>query len=224
MITSPVKVAPQPYFPSFSFGKIHSTSIFDLSSLPCFIRFRQCIGDFFTTRNPRHLANGFKYFTSFPVIYMSFILSGSKHPSNASFQVYWIIALTVNFVISCLWDVLVDWDLGHRQDIGLLQKTKPKPFLRSQLLYRGHYAIYYSAILFNTLVRGLWIFRIYFIVMENHGALNCFDSPAGMVVLQALELTRRFIWLIFRVEVQALNENPTKSPLSLSAYNIGEIN
>lgn len=69
--------------------------------------------------------------------------------------------------------------------------------------------------------------RIYFVVSSKSNALHFVDSPFGIFLLQSLEITRRFLWLAIRVEVQVLDSAAgpeallaDKSALTSSNYDI----
>lgn len=168
-----------------------------LVCLPYYLRFKQCISDYRETRMKRHLWNALKYLSSFPTIYISHMITAGRR----DLELFWFLAFTVNFIFSLAWDVLVDWDLGGAG-------------LRSHLLFPKH--AYVIAIIFNALIRGLWIFRIHFIVSNSRNISTFMDSDLGGVLLQILEIMRRAIWLVFRAETQALTL--VKSPVSASPF------
>ena len=172
-------------------------------SVPYVIRFRQCIGEYCCTGRKLHLLNALKYFTSFPVIYMSFLLTG-----HSSLNPSWILALSLNFALSCYWDIMIDWELGHRRNVS-------NPGLRPQISFKP--IIYYFAMLVNICIRGIWIFKIVFVVTGKQQHVNFLDSDLGVFLLQMLELARRFVWLLIRCEVELLN-SASKSPTIPSSY------
>lgn len=156
------------------------------------------MGDFWCSSNKRHLVNALKYSTSFPVIYISYLIAGST-----SLNVPWLLALIVNFALSSYWDLVVDWDLGH-------WRASPKTLLRPEIHFKKSFYCY--AIAINLAIRGLWMLKIYFIVTHQTSYVGVLDSNAGFLVLQVLELVRRFIWLVFRSEVQFIAFQ-AKSPI-----------
>lgn len=174
------------------------------------------------TGHARHLVNAFKYFSSFPVIYLSFLIGGNQ--ASELMHLYWFAALALNFVMSGAWDLLIDWDLGYFKAKGsaLLGTRTSKWGLRLTLLFTGPAYFYYLASLFNTIIRGAWIFRIFFIVFGYKSAISVFDSQVGLFTLQILEITRRFLWLILRTEVQHLNTSGKRLPSTSSNENLPE--
>lgn len=126
--------------------------------------------------------------------------------------------LTLNFGLSSFWDVAIDWDLLH-----LPSKSKPKSFpfaLRPHLLLKRFFFIYYYFMFFNAAVRGIWMYKFYHIFKGNHRSVSFFDSDFAFIVMQALEIIRRFIWLMLRIEAYTLNNQ--KSPLASSQYSLRE--
>lgn len=207
-----------PFWP-FHLSGTHLQSISSFCyffSVPYAIRFRQCIGDYYVLGERRSLLNAFKYFTSFPVIYLSYLFTDV---SEGKFFYLWIIALSINFFISCVWDIFIDWDLGYtRNNSPILGKSQFPWRLRPRLLFRQFYYFYYLAISFNVLIRGIWIYRIYLIVYKHQERLRLLNSDLGFVVLQCLEIARRFIWLAFRIEVMAIKVMQTNQ--SSSQYSL----
>ena len=139
-------------------------------------------------------------------------------------HLYWFASLSLNFNISGAWDLAVDWDLGHAasKETSLLGARTTRWGLRPTLLFTGSPSVYYLAALFNTIIRGAWIFRIFFIVSGNKSAVTVLDSQLGLFSLQVLEITRRFIWLIFRTEVQHMNCSGKRLPSTSSNENLPE--
>jgi len=167
------------------------------------------------------LLNALKYSTSFPVIYLSFLLGAGSPSSNL--QYYWIAALMTNYALSSMWDLLVDWDLGYASGSSSLPRKQSKSwFLRPQLLFSGSPIFYYVAAFFNCAIRGAWIFRIYLITSDRTTLLSIMDSDVGIFLLQVMEITRRFLWLVIRVEVHSLQSSILHKPFNASNDNVAE--
>nr|ODN89463.1 hypothetical protein L203_02173 [Cryptococcus depauperatus CBS 7841] len=102
-------------------------------SLPYLLRFRQCLLEYYQSSwsSPRPLANALKYFSAFPVIFLSAaqktvitdialqkgvtVQELSKHHDrwygqHRLFRL-WLLAVCVNSLYSFWWDVMMDWGL-----------------------------------------------------------------------------------------------------------------
>merc|ERR1711988_1191837 len=95
-----------------------------------------------------------------------------------------LVAATVNSSLSYGWDIVMDW--------GLISfNIRPRLF----------YPIYYHlvAAIINLILRFSWMITMY----EAARAMN----PGSLVLLiEAVEIIRRFIWNIFRVEWEIINK------------------
>ena len=148
----------------------------------------------------RPLLNAIKYCTSFPVIYVSHLL---LHPTAPSpLHRLWLVLITLNTGYSLVWDVLVDWDLGQRKTLGAKARH---PGLRPVLLFSRLHAqlgLYYWVIALDAACRASWAIRIAASsYVAQHPALSAFFAADRVVfLLQLVEICRRFVWLVFRIE------------------------
>lgn len=170
---------------------------------PYFCRLRQCISDY--RSNPtfawRPLLNALKYSTSFPVIYLSFLL---LHPeANPLWRTIWMIAVTVNTVYSIFWDFLVDWDLGYAPS-----NSKQVPFLRPTLIFKDP-SIYYGALLLNVICRASWTLRVLTAAFyaKDHAVMIFLEGAHAIFLFQLVEISRRFLWFVFRLESYQLQQS-----------------
>ena len=99
----------------------------------------------------------------------------------------WIALSMVNCIYTLAWDLLVDWELNEGRKAFIFPLW-----------------IYLTAGCVNALLRMTWIWTL----------LNDDRSAEFAFVLQILEIVRRFIWLIFRVESQQLQADSTPVPLA----------
>lgn len=85
-----------------------------LMSLPYAVRLRQCIAEYVVTSSKRSLYNALKYFTAFPVIFLSaaqrLVNDEKPHGEHPLFRV-WVFFVFVNSIYSFWWDVTNDWGL-----------------------------------------------------------------------------------------------------------------
>lgn len=132
-----------------------------------------------------------------------FWLSHTRSQSNFNERFFFSV---VNFFFSLYWDIVVDWDLGHwtahktnlpATSSQMALSSHPEQcryfLLRPSLSF--HPLCYYLAILINSFCRSLWIFR--FINPEFPFALSI---QSWEFTMKAIEISRRFIWVIFRIE------------------------
>jgi hypothetical protein len=91
---------------------------------------------------------------------------------------------TVNSIYTSIWDLLMDW--------SLLDPHAPHPYLRENLAYSYTWA-YYAAMVLDPILRFNWIFYAIFFHEVQHSAILSF-------LIGLSEITRRGIWVIFRVE------------------------
>ncbi|PIA90613.1 Protein ERD1 1 [Cercospora beticola] len=146
---------------------------------PFVIRLRQCIIE-------GQRANALKYATAFPVIILSSI--SGKDPT---WKVFWRLAALVNSLYSFWWDVSMDWDLT------LLSRHRHKsPYgLRQYRIFRQP-VIYYLLVGFDLGLRFAWSWKLSLALVKLDGI------EGGIFLLEILELTRRWVWVYFRVETE----------------------
>lgn len=90
----------------------------------------------------------------------------------------------INSIYSSFWDVCMDW--------SLMQASSDNYLLRDVLIYK-HKIIYYYAIIFDILLRFQWIVYVFTPYSISH-------SPITAFLVAVAELTRRFVWMFFRME------------------------
>jgi hypothetical protein len=190
-----------------------------VTSLPFMLRFRQCWIQYRVTgRAFPHLMNCVKYLSSLPVIWISAFTQQEGHFSR-ELRAAWIFAVSFNSFFSFMWDIVMDW--------GLCRQGARHFLLREHLIFaswgetkayswdpssspgdkapsgaadedEARYSplIYYVAIALNFVLRILWSFKL-----SVHFQL----SQEGLTfVLELCEVFRRFVWILFRVEWEAI--------------------
>jgi hypothetical protein len=95
-----------------------------------------------------------------------------------------IFCALINAIYSSVWDVAMDWSLAN--------PYSKNPFLRDFLAFR-HRSVYYAAMIVDPVLRFSWIFYAIFAPDFQHSALLTF-------LVSLVEVLRRGIWAIFRVE------------------------
>ncbi|KAJ8397162.1 hypothetical protein AAFF_G00010160 [Aldrovandia affinis] len=189
-----------------------------IQCFPPWLRFTQCLRRFWDSGDAMpHLLNAGKYSTVFLMVAFAGLYSMAReHPHQAGVVLYlylWAVATCLSVVVTVTWDLRMDWGLlqGH----GLL---------REEMLYHRQ-ALYYSAMMADVILRVSWALNIILSQMGDS------DSTAAIsAVLTPLEVFRRFIWNIFRLEYEHLNncsqlraipELPL-SPLTLNGHSLLE--
>ncbi|SCV01546.1 LAMI_0G12178g1_1 [Lachancea mirantina] len=176
-------------------GSSHSKSMAALSALPSFWRFLQCLRRFSDSGDAfPHLWNALKY--AMGVAYNGSL--GAYRMSHASSKKQGFIVLaTLNSLVTSLWDIVIDWSLLQpgsrnwllRDDLYLAGRRN----WRNGAYSSGKRSIYYLAMIWDVLIRFEWI--VYAAAPQTIQ-----QSAVTSLVLAALEVGRRFVWVIFRVE------------------------
>lgn len=162
--------------PTFVFFKIA------LSLIPYYLRLMQSLRSYYDTRKTKHLFNGLKYALSITVGALA--TAKQKFPDTHYIIYVWFYVSVITTLYSLYWDVFMDWGLGDlKAEHFFLRRSE-------NLAYPP--AAYYCAIVIDSVFRLGW--AIYIspgnIVLQNHFIL----------LLGCVELLRRFVWSIFRVE------------------------
>jgi hypothetical protein len=157
-----------------------------LSLLPYYFRLMQSLRSYRDTCNIKHLFNGFKYTLSLSVAVLATVKQG--FPEADYLLKAWFCVSIVTTIYAFYWDVVMDWGLGDLRAKHV--------FLRSSNSLAFPPYIYYCAIVIDLIFRLGWAIYI---------------SPGNMVLQQhfilllgCVELLRRFVWAIFRVEWEHL--------------------
>eukprot|EP00004_Rigifila_ramosa_P024271 TRINITY_DN6982_c0_g1_i4.p1 TRINITY_DN6982_c0_g1~~TRINITY_DN6982_c0_g1_i4.p1 ORF type:complete len:776 (-),score=185.63 TRINITY_DN6982_c0_g1_i4:8-2335(-) len=168
-----------------------------IATLPPLWRLLQCLRRYRDqNRNRVHLLNAFKYASViFVVIWSS--LSSANHEAGkegwSSYDTMWAISAVFASSFAFWWDVRKDWGLG--------EKNSPHFLLRNELRYPPW--VYYVAVAFNLILRFLWIVTMSPSQQQLSRALG---NPQAWVTIAAfLELFRRTIWNLIRLENEHLN-------------------
>ncbi|KAJ3057519.1 hypothetical protein HK097_004041 [Rhizophlyctis rosea] len=159
-----------------------------LTAIPAYLRLAQCIRRYYDDRlvHP-HLTNAMKYFLTLSVIFLS---AASRILDSVAWRVVWIATALIASSYATCWDVYFDW--------GLLRKNKEHLYLRKVLVYPAW--TYYAAMPLNFILRLSWVFLL---SPNNWGLVQ--DSRILVYFQALLELFRRFVWSIFRMENEHTN-------------------
>ena len=163
--------------------------------LPAYFRFAQCLRRYRDTGDKfPHIANSFKYATTFLVVISGYIklkYSNTRTPLLQNpFLYLYIVFRFLNTGAVLLWDIKMDW--------GFFEKGNTESWiLRSELLYPPSW--YYSAFFLDILLRFSWIWQVVLLELK-------IVSPVLIIsILSPIEVLRRFMWNFFRLENEHLN-------------------
>ena len=158
-----------------------------ISVYPQFIRWTQCINKIYYTRQLwPHLGNFFKYSSGIANVLMGYFYT--KNSSNL--RLYFRIFIgAISTCYNLFWDIYLDWGCGRKNDKHFL--------LREKLTYPQ--VLYYISIIYDIIVRTTWTWN--FIHIKNS------LSEWKNILTCTLEIIRRAIWVLIRVENENLS-NP----------------
>lgn len=168
----------------------------------------------------RSLCNALKYASALPVIVFSALQGGISDPhdhagiktsaasassgsvlgSNLLFRV-WILSVLLNSMYSFWWDVTNDWGLHM-----LLPSRRAAPIgsgesfgLRRTMLLPD-VVIYYLVVALDFILRFTWSLKLSSHLHTVH------EMEAGIFLLEALEVIRRWMWVYVRLEWEAVRK------------------
>jgi hypothetical protein len=169
-----------------------------LNMLPILSRLLQCLRRFYDSRDVNQLANAGKYLSTVMAILATYI--HKRVMTLATFEdvstAWLLIWFTINIwstLYKYIWDVVMDWGLFRVTDTNY-------KLLRKNLLYSPIW--YYAAMIMNFAIRTLWLWLFF---LRFYISTPIWDSQFIMFGMAFAELFRRFVWNIFRLENEHLN-------------------
>ena len=169
-----------------------------ISFAPFWWRFWQCVHKAKKSKNYWQLVNAAKYASKWGPIISIYVFeeSNSFYDENGNFTSrYWgyFIAQVLTTVFCLYWDYVWDW--------GLLY-GKTNRILREKMIFSPNF--YYMAMIENAMFRFWWLFASAHI--QFGGADFWMDRIEILAMLGVMiELSRRMIWAVIRVENEQLN-------------------
>ncbi|CAG8652442.1 7498_t:CDS:2 [Acaulospora morrowiae] len=167
---------------------------------------RQCMAIYLSpkTTSRTQLFNALKYASAFPVIFFSALQKWYRYEvaTESSFVLVappllsklWIISVAFNSFYSFYWDVAKDWKLDF---------FKPGLKLRPVLRFKEP-AIYYLAIFIDFILRFTWSVKLSSHLHIIH------QLEGGVFLMEVLEVTRRWLWIFFRMESEWIEKYDAK--------------
>jgi hypothetical protein len=167
-----------------------------VGSIPNFIRLAQCYKEWKVTGDPIHLWNFAKYTSNIPVLLIGLLMR-----TREGYTQLWILFAFFNSCYTFYWDVTNDWQFG------LFKKTNL--FLRSKLHYIFN-SFYYTVIFLDFVGRFIWVTKFLPSSTESSslfylGITSLFSSESGWFTLEIIEILRRWLWVLVKVEVDYIN-------------------
>jgi len=170
-------------------------------ALPFWWRLMQCLKVYSVTREQKNLWNALKYSTAFPLVYAGYL---RRHHPSVRHERYFMLAACIQSSYCFFWDVQMDW--------GLLKRNPRAPLgwaMRAELLITSRKWVYAALCVFNLGLRFVWALSLFGYATSPGG---------GMFFLEAIEIVRRTVWAIFRIEweyiVKVLPASYSQMPLT----------
>ena len=160
---------------------------------PASLRIRQCYVQFKHAPSDRvriqSALNIIKYCSSLPGLWLPILLAPHLTGHQIERLLLWV--MLANSLYSFAWDVIMDWGLGH---IGARHCG-----LRPALLFGTSWQ-YYAAIAADFFLRTVWVLK--YVEFDHQISYDRF-----MLLIEVLEVLRRSMWIVFRIEWECLNKN-----------------
>jgi len=161
-------------------------------TLQCFRRYRDDPG-----KDKAHLWNAGKYGSSIFVMLWSFTQKSVIHALipqlDSAAMWFFLVANVFSTCYKYYWDIVKDWGL-----FGFSKDVKYKG-LRKEIVFNP--ILYYLAIILNLLLRFMWVLVFGLRLMANIKL----DMQYFLFFVAFAEIFRRFVWNIFRLENEHLN-------------------
>lgn len=219
---------------------------FIILCIPTFIRIKQCWYEYSSTKNMLHFFNMVKYTTAIGPLIINLLIKMTLQtlsPDNneqlkedevlvrlTKLNAWWYFCSVLNSTYTFIWDVKMDWGFGLFDIFFKANKIRNYTLLRPshQLVY-GNIIGYYCVILIDFILRFLWIFRLFITnEVENRFMVNklgafLFGSDSfslGYVVVEVLEIFRRWLWCFIKLESDWVKLQVTINPDDVEMTNI----
>lgn len=182
---------------------------FILRPLPFLWRFLQCMRRYYFTRDNDHLVNSGKYASS---VLFQLCLAFLKSFPKSELAVFSIFIGFFSMFYCLYWDFVKDWGL-FRTENGL----------RNNIIYPKSW--YYIAIVFNIILRLSWTidFVILMIpVLEHKNFFMKYHEGRRIMLFGMLEVGRRGMWNIFRMENEVVNNAGKFRALNLPLVTVND--
>ena len=183
-----------------------------LAAVPYLIRARQCLVMYTVDRlkkDPKryaHLANALKYSTSIFPLCLSAYSKTQGIEREKELEVYLVMLLAINAFYALYWDIVMDWGMMQNPasmvGCAVVDSEKNHSCTHGLLRSRLRFGVGMSALIMvaDCILRFSWVLRWY---SKTH-----FPSDDSFVLCtQFLEVFRRAIWNLLRVEWEHLKQS-----------------
>lgn len=184
----------------------HAVVLPIISGLPFLFRAMQCTRRFRDTKETRHLWNLGKYLCSLLVVIVS------RENSTTAL----VIISTIATVYAFIWDVSLDWGLSYRnfnlRSKGKGDEEQQESFTRTQSEgspARVHHIerhfptrVYWFCSLLDLVFRSTWVFTL---MPSRILGQNIVARVVLVSVVSSVEVVRRSIWAILRIEHEQIS-------------------
>jgi len=169
-------------------------------ALPFWIRLMQCLKVYSTTREGKNLWNALKYSTAFPLVYAGYL---RRHEPSHFHDQCFVAAAVVQSTYCFIWDVHMDWGLfwlaelrGDSAEGYACCGGKPVVArIREPLLISQSVLAHLALCAFNLALRFIWALSVF-------GGVP--GRGAGMLFFELVEILRRTVWAVFRIEWEVI--------------------
>ncbi len=178
-----------------------------LATTPFVLRIRQCLVQLKGASSPtvrfQVSLNILKYCSSIPGLWLPLLLAPHYATHQIERVLLWV--LLVNSLYSFGWDVVMDWGLGHTNVGGKSGSGARLRHwgLRPTLLF-GSAGSYYAAIGLDLVLRLVWVLK--YVEFDHRLSYDKF-----MLLIEVLEVLRRGVWSIYRIEWECLSSKGRKA-------------
>lgn len=162
-----------------------------IAALPFVFRSFQCMRRFYDTRQTKHLWNLAKYLASLSVVVFSSILTKRG-----------LLVVTVSVVAtvcSASWDIAVDWGLGLNDLKACARRTRGDLSKSNRLLPAR---TFWVAAAFDIIARCTWVQTL---MPAGLLTSNVVVREAVNASTSAVEIARRSIWAVLRIEYEQVS-------------------
>lgn len=164
--------------------------------LPSAWRTMQCLRLWVDAQESIHLLNAGKYALGGVITLLAFLARVFSKLGNF-WVALWLIGVVAITVISSYWDIIQDWMLGEQQ--------VKYPGLRQTILLPARW--YYAALAFTPLGRLLFALTISPDIVSNW-----LNADVFMLLIATVEIVRKTIWAILRLEKEQVQNADTLQP------------
>ena len=171
-------------------------------ALPFWWRLMQCLKVYSTTYEVKNLWNALKYSSAFPLVYAGYL---RRHEPSLWHTQCFVMAAVVQSTFCFIWDVHMDWGLFRQANLGgkhLEESGRAccggKPVicvLREPRLITSSVGAHVGLAVLDLCLRFIWALSVF-------GGIP--GRGLGMLFFEAVEVGRRTVWAIFRIEWEVI--------------------